>query len=671
MGTNKAKLKISFMIMMLALFSPSYGSNSSFSHDGFSLVNDSNQEIALQFDVGYYEIIETGYNCDGYGSILSTGGMENLKGELDKPISPFFSVIVEVPFGKTVALSDVSSSDEVFTDVGLGTPLLSVSYNMQGEINDTRDNYTYGLNSFYPSSNSYVSEVFEVNGNYYVWFSYRPFSYNPITKELKVSTTANITLEYVTNADNVTPLDIGRCTTFPEWPINYSTSSLVPTEAPLGNGELQKFMLVVPPSDSDYLGWTYARYRLQTGYDVKVHNTQNFNETWENFNGFGKIRQAIEDYNADYVLMYGDYDERLKDGDGFSSDWTLSIPRIHIDKGGLLDEYTSYVFSDQFYTHSNYDIDINWQDGWWTPHSFVGRTDYCIGRLPYDSSTDRTSYLSQIKAYESQEVGRNYDRELHVVGAGKGYGKRRGNLRFYFETMPGPPDNMWEAYLGWSHHYLSQLENKLSDYGDMGLFIYVGHGSQSGLAIGQTENDGPITRFLNFDEFTTYPIGFSFACLSGRFTAFANTDGSDGEENKDECVAQYMILPDSNEDVMHGCVSMFAAQEKSENSNVIQYTMATYEQYQNRSRGWNLGDLIAEIKARRFFNYTGLWPWYEYFDYLAMYNFNLLGDPALMLPVGTGRKAELVFNRDYTDTDDDGYIDGLKLCRWSGRSNCC
>ena len=491
MKNNKKSLFVSGAVFLLLLTASvsAIGANiitnnlSNVSNFNIQYIDENRIDIMVHPQTIEFSIVEK--NGEKFASLELDGeGFTNVEGEARLPV---IRKMVEIPQGANIdiVVNSVSWSFTTLEKLDLPNKILPVQpsvVKMPGASADfvINDDY-YVNNGFIPYDIVKIVNIDEIRSRRFALIEVSPLQYNPMSGELKIMNTCEITINLYGSDIPQTYEKINR----------YASNSFEELfkAAFVNYGFYEKDILNNPRDQEGYLIIVYDNFynniqplvswKGSKGFDVAVEKTSDIpgGATKENIKGY--IVDAYDNWPnpPTYVLLVGD--------SGQIPSWTGS------ETGTCTDLY--YVTIDA----GNYFADI------------------IVSRFPaatpdqVDNMVDKTIY------YESGSF-ESYDwiKKAVFMASNDNYQVSEGTHNYVIDTYLNPNDYTCDKL--YCHTYsatTAQVSNALND--GRSLAIYSGHGSTT------SWGDGPPFSQSNVNALTNsglYPFVCSHSCLTGQFT---------------------------------------------------------------------------------------------------------------------------------------------------------
>jgi len=491
MKNNKKSLFVSGAVFLLLLTASvsAIGANiitnnlSNVSNFNIQYIDENRIDIMVHPQTIEFSIVEK--NGEKFASLELDGeGFTNVEGEARLPV---IRKMVEIPQGANIdiVVNSVSWSFTTLEKLDLPNKILPVQpsvVKMPGASADfvINDDY-YVNNGFIPYDIVKIVNIDEIRSRRFALIEVSPLQYNPVSGELKIMNTCEITINLYGSDIPQTYEKINR----------YASNSFEELfkAAFVNYGFYEKDILNNPRDQEGYLIIVYDNFynniqplvswKGSKGFDVAVEKTSDIpgGATKENIKGY--IVDAYDNWPnpPTYVLLVGD--------SGQIPSWTGS------ETGTCTDLY--YVTIDA----GNYFADI------------------IVSRFPaatpdqVDNMVDKTIY------YESGSF-ESYDwiKKAVFMASNDNYQVSEGTHNYVIDTYLNPNDYTCDKL--YCHTYsatTAQVSNALND--GRSLAIYSGHGSTT------SWGDGPPFSQSNVNALTNsglYPFVCSHSCLTGQFT---------------------------------------------------------------------------------------------------------------------------------------------------------
>lgn len=160
---------------------------------GFSLSEKTRDGLHVSYNLGQFTLSPLNYRGESMSEISISGMV--LPNNEGCPNLPVESRLLAVPQGANARLNVVNVESEIVRNVDIAPALRIQPENEEPEFNYVKNREVYGKNAFYPEQ-PFTIERTSIRGVDVVAVSVSPFQYNPVTKELKVYTNIELSVNY-------------------------------------------------------------------------------------------------------------------------------------------------------------------------------------------------------------------------------------------------------------------------------------------------------------------------------------------------------------------------------------------------------------------------------------------------------------------------------------------
>lgn len=477
MKSNKLLLYI-WLLTILFLPFTSLGQVTSIRH------NDGNN-ITCEFLLPQYTIIDTILPIEyGVSSqfkyIRMSDPASSVYDSVGFPELPFLSYSFEIPYSAyncEVEMTDLQY--DVFNIDGLILPnqIDTIWDDTLTRLPFSMNAYCYSLDHEFLSRECFLSDPFIIRGKKGVRIVILPFKYNPYSTQLKVITSAKITIHY--SLDHATPEYVASET----WDNIYSSVFVNHVQGRQPSGG-ENYLIITLPQFKESLQY-FADYKQSLGYNVNIISLE------QHQRDSATIKQIIQNlYNnqmtrPDYILLVGDHpDLPAYSGDnncGDSQDRNNPITDV------------PYVFleGDDYYR------------------------DALIGRWPVVTVTDVQTMAN--KSIYMETNMHQYEKKAVFIA---GYDTRSNVMENFENGLNTIREGNFNS-LGYNCSQLNQPNRNtalLNLNGNPLFYIYSGHGGC--YSWGKVANNPHWYVSSNFfldNTNQTFPMVFAFACKTGNF----------------------------------------------------------------------------------------------------------------------------------------------------------
>ena len=160
---------------------------------GFALTEKTRDGLHISYNLGRMSMNSLNYRGEEMTEISISA--ITIPGTAGAPNLPVESRMMAIPQGSQATLNVVSFETETLHNVNIAPALRIQSENEEPDMNYVKDMAVYGKNAFYPE-NPFVMGKSYIRGVDAVTVSITPFQYNPVTKELRVYTNVELSVEF-------------------------------------------------------------------------------------------------------------------------------------------------------------------------------------------------------------------------------------------------------------------------------------------------------------------------------------------------------------------------------------------------------------------------------------------------------------------------------------------
>ena len=160
---------------------------------GFNLTEKTRDGLHITYNLGQMSLSQLDYRGEEMSEIsISAIAIPNDAGH---PNLPTESRMMAIPQGATATLNVVSFETEILHNVNIAPALRIQSENEEPDMNYVKDMNIYGKDAFYPAEPFAMGSSY-IRGVEAVTVAITPFQYNPVTKELKVFTNIELSVNF-------------------------------------------------------------------------------------------------------------------------------------------------------------------------------------------------------------------------------------------------------------------------------------------------------------------------------------------------------------------------------------------------------------------------------------------------------------------------------------------
>jgi len=386
----------------------------------FVFANSQTKNINLKFNSSDFKQSKTEFVYNGTQTTLLINDNSNYfyKQNIGEPFLPFYKVMVSVPYGAEFTNVNITYNTANFASNIVVEPtqhlMPSSSIEEPERVKPKTEIYTNNAN--YPSN--IVSFTGKIKMNRYAMFTFEvsPFIYNPVTKNLDITTDISININY-TNT-NVQPVGTDDGTFY-----NLVKSKVVnKNDVP----ELNNYRSPTNPDDVKYLIVTcndlkdafqpLADWKTKKGFPAEIVTTEDIlaNPNYDGATDYIKVKQCIYDYYQNkgtmYVLMGGNEQVGMPDFGAYVLTGGIEYYDVHSD-------IFYACFDDQF----DWNYDGNNKIGERT--TFLGgdhadfAQDVFIARVPAGNPTEVSNFITKLFNYERTPATSNFAMNIAMGGA--------------------------------------------------------------------------------------------------------------------------------------------------------------------------------------------------------------------------------------------------------------
>ena len=160
---------------------------------GFSLTEKTRDGLHISYNLGQMTLSQLSYRGEEMTEISLSA--ITIPGTAGAPNLPVESRILAIPQGSQASLNVVSFEIETLHNVNIAPALRIQSEEEEPDMNYVKDLEVYAKNAFYPENPFVMGESY-IRGVEAVTVAITPFQYNPVTKELRVYTNVELSVEF-------------------------------------------------------------------------------------------------------------------------------------------------------------------------------------------------------------------------------------------------------------------------------------------------------------------------------------------------------------------------------------------------------------------------------------------------------------------------------------------
>lgn len=160
---------------------------------GFSLIEKTRDGFRVNYEIGEFTLSQINYRGEEMSEI-SINGL-TLPNNAGCPNLPVESRLMAIPQGAKATLSVVRANQEVIHNVNIAPALRIQAEDEEPDMNYVKDLSIYNKNAFYPAEPFMMGDSY-IRGVDAVTVAITPFQYNPVTKDLIVYTSIELSVRY-------------------------------------------------------------------------------------------------------------------------------------------------------------------------------------------------------------------------------------------------------------------------------------------------------------------------------------------------------------------------------------------------------------------------------------------------------------------------------------------
>ena len=186
------------LTIALAFLMGIYGMAQTFTYpvkgkQGFQLTEKTRDGLHVSYNLGQMSLNQLNYRGEEMSEIsISAITLPNTAGH---PNLPMESRMMAIPQGAKATLNVVNVETETIHNVNIAPALRIQAESEEPDMNYVKDMNVYSKNAFYPAEPFQINKAY-IRGVDAVAVSISPFQYNPVTKELKVFTNIELSINF-------------------------------------------------------------------------------------------------------------------------------------------------------------------------------------------------------------------------------------------------------------------------------------------------------------------------------------------------------------------------------------------------------------------------------------------------------------------------------------------
>jgi len=363
----------------------------------------------LTYIVDFQDDVMTEFSHLGYSRIrLSNCESAGSPGE---PILPVRVVSLVVPSGaQNISLSVTTSGERtlavsgIIQPVAVPRPFSAVASSLQ-IIN--QDHSIYGANEFWPADRVQNMRVGHKSGYSIVSFFYYPYRYNPVSRQLEFTVSAEVTVTW--NDGSTRTASSGQVESAGEqlrgWINNYQDIPCYsPACSPAGSDAVD--YLVITASDYSDSFSAFVAFKNSQGISTELVDISDILLGTSGYDDAEKLRNyIIARYNSDgiqHVLLAGDQS-------------VIPVRMINLSCEG----YTDNVPVDLYFSDLDGTWDANGDHNYGqTNDSLDLYADVSVGRVLFDTAGEAALFVERTMMYENAPPSGDWQTTAMLCGAG-------------------------------------------------------------------------------------------------------------------------------------------------------------------------------------------------------------------------------------------------------------
>ena len=325
------------------------------------VLNDSNDNTIVNIELTGFDIKNKMVDGIEYQEIdFLTDSNTNIIGAPSLPIIPS---LIAVPDNASVSVEIISSGEVTTYDNINILPGRKSWIDGKEPTSYNKDMGIYNTNKLYPSKMVKIDKPGIFRDYRIVRLGVSPMQYNPVTKQLQVTSSFKIRLNYVEDGNAINPRTTGKRAVSPSFDKLYKTSILnYESNQKSINDDTHitsELMLCIVPDAlyNDFL--PYAEWKKRTGVDIHITK---FSDIGANANNPITIKNHINDAYHNwaipptYVLLVGDYGVFPRKQYSATDGWTFAHENYFVEVDG--NDFLPDMLIGRFTNQGNYRLRV-------------------------------------------------------------------------------------------------------------------------------------------------------------------------------------------------------------------------------------------------------------------------------------------------------------------------
>jgi len=369
-----------------------------------SVLSDSNISTTINIALVGFQINKKTIDGVEYDQIdLLTDSNTNIIGSPNLPVIPS---LIAVPNKASVSVEVIETGEvTIYENINL-LPVRKSWIDGKTPTTYEKDSNVYSQNKAFPSTQVKMDKPAIFRDYRIVRLAVSPMQYNPVTKQLKVTTSFKVRLNYTEDGEAINPRTQIKKSISPSFDKLYKASILnyAYHKRSISDTHISNDLMLCIVPDALYNSFLpYADWKKRTGVDIVVTKFSDISATAANpITIKNHITDAYENWDTppSYVLLVGDYGVFPTKDYSATDGWTFAWENFFVEVAG--DDFLPEMLIGRFTNQGEYRLSV-----------ITSKFEKYI-RDPYVDETDwyKKGLFSSNSAYESQVTTIAWTRDL-------------------------------------------------------------------------------------------------------------------------------------------------------------------------------------------------------------------------------------------------------------------